>query len=59
MVNMKGNNFNSIGTANSVSIIISCIGWINKLLSVKKLEPKSYKYIFSNKTKEYRKYRLI
>ena len=39
IVNMKGNNLNRTGTPNSVSIIISCIGWINKLLSTNKLEP--------------------
>jgi hypothetical protein len=36
---MKGNNLNKTGTANSVSIIISWVGWINKLLSTKKLDP--------------------
>ena len=39
-VHIKGNNLNKVGTANSVSIIISCEGWINKLLSAKNAEPK-------------------
>ena len=38
-VNIKGNNLKKVGTANSVSNIISCVGWINKLLSEKKAEP--------------------
>jgi len=39
MVNIKGRILNRVGTANSVSSIISCTGWINKLLSEKKLDP--------------------
>ena len=39
-VEMKGNNLKILGTANSVSIVISCEGWINKLLSAKNPEPK-------------------
>ena len=38
-VNINGNNLNKVGTANSVSNIISCEGWINKLLSAKNPEP--------------------
>ena len=36
IVNNKGNNLKKVGTANSVSNIISCIGCINILLSEKK-----------------------
>jgi hypothetical protein len=35
MVKIKGSNLNRVGTANSVSNIISCDGCINKLLSEK------------------------
>ena len=38
-VEIKGNNLKIVLTANSVSIIISCEGWINKLLSAKNPEP--------------------
>ena len=37
-VKKKGNNLNRVGTANSVSSIISCKGCVNKLLSEKKPE---------------------
>jgi len=37
-VKNKGNSLNNVGTANSVSNMISCEGWINKLLSEKKPE---------------------
>ena len=43
MVKSKGANLNKVGTANSVSNIISCEGCINKLLSAKKPEPKPMK----------------
>ena len=43
IVNTKGNNLNNVGTANSVSSIISCTGWINILLSIKNPEPKPMK----------------
>jgi len=39
-VKNNGSNLNKTGTANSVSNIISCNGWINKLLSEKKPEPR-------------------
>ena len=42
-VNIKGNSLKIVGTANSVSNIISCEGWIYKLLSTKKLEPNPIK----------------
>ena len=40
IVNIRGKSLNIVGTANSVAIIISCEGWINKLLSTKKSDPK-------------------
>ena len=40
LVNTKGNNLKNVGTANSVSNIISWLGCINKLLSAKKPVPK-------------------
>ena len=43
IVKKKGNSLNKVGTANSVSINISCVGWIKILLSVKKPEPNPIK----------------
>ena len=40
MVKNKGSSLNTVGTANSVSNVISCKGWMNRPLSEKKLEPK-------------------
>ena len=37
-VKRKGNNLNRVGTANSVSSMVSCKGCVNKLLSEKKPE---------------------
>jgi len=39
-VKNKGNNLNKTGTANSVFKRISCVGWINILLSTKNPEPR-------------------
>jgi len=54
IVQKKGNNLKNVGTANSVSIVISCKGCINKLLSAKKTSTQSEINISSNVSKEYR-----
>ena len=43
MVKNKGKSLNKTGTANSVSKFISCLAWINKLLSAKNPDPNPIK----------------